>query len=151
MRNDIQDEKLDSTTTTPHYRYSVANGFNPNKYFVNGLIANVLYTTKEHPNRPYKGIYLEANIRYNTSCWGAPKKQDSYILKIRKYWSLSERNPEHVLAFWYWGSYLLWGKLPYLELPGTSYDTYNRSGRGYTLGRFRGPDFDIGKRNTGSR
>ena len=28
-----------------------------------------------------------------------------------------------------------------MELPSTAYDTYNRSGRGYTLGRFRGPDF----------
>ncbi|HYK45845.1 MAG TPA: hypothetical protein VEV83_11785, partial [Parafilimonas sp.] len=52
-----------------------------------------------------------------------------------------KQNPEHVLAFWYWGSYILWGDIPYLELPATEYDTYNRSGRGYTLGRFRGPSF----------
>ncbi len=141
LRNDIQDEKLDSVTTTPHYRYSTANGFNPNTYFVNGLIANIQYNTKEHPNRPYKGMYIEANIRYNTKLIGSTEEAGQLYTEFRKYWSLSERNPEHVLAFWYWGSYLLWGKLPYLELPSTSYDTYNRSGRGYTLGRFRGPDF----------
>jgi len=141
MRNDIQDEKLDSITTTPHYNYSVANGFNPNKYSVNGLIANVQYNTKEHPNRPYGGIYAEANIRYNTKLLGSTKEAGQLYTEFRKYWSLSSSNPEHVLAFWYWGSYILWGTLPYLELPSTAYDTYNRSGRGYTLGRFRGPDF----------
>jgi hypothetical protein len=31
--------------------------------------------------------------------------------------------------------------VPYLELPATGYDTYNRSGRAYTIGRFKGPSF----------
>ena len=141
MRNDIHDEKLDSVTTTPHYNYSVEKGFDPKKYFANGLIANIQYNTKEHPNRPYGGVYAEANIRYNTKVLGSTKESGQLYTELRKYWSLSSKNPEHVLAFWYWGSYLLWGTLPYLELPGTAYDTYNRSGRGYTLGRFRGPDF----------
>lgn len=141
LRNDIQDSKLDSVTLTPHYRYSVDKGFNPKNYFVNGLIANVQYTTKEHPNRPYGGIYSEAYIRYNTKLLGSTKESAQLYTEFRKYWSLSSKNPEHVLAFWYWGSYLLWGKLPYIELPGTAYDTYNRSGRGYTLSRFKGPQF----------
>ena len=38
-------------------------------------------------------------------------------------------------AIFYGGNFLI------IELPGTAYDTYNRSGRGYTLGRFKGPDF----------
>jgi len=141
MRNDIHDENLDSVTITPHYRYSIDNGFDPEKYSVNGLIANIQYNTKEHPNRPYGGIYAEANIRYNTKILGSTKESGQLYTELRKYWSLSSQNPEHVLAFWYWGSYVLWGKLPYIELPGTAYDTYNRSGRGYTLGRFKGPDF----------
>ena len=141
LRNDIQDEKLDSVQTTPHYRYSIDKGFNPRTYFANGLIANIQYNTKEHPNRPYKGMYIEANIRYNTKLIGSTEESGQLYTELRKYWSLSTVNPEHVIAFWYWGSYLLWGKLPYLELPMTAYDTYNRSGRGYTLGRFRGPDF----------
>ena len=141
MRNDIQDEKHDSATITPHYRYSVDKGFNPDNYIVNGFIANIQYNTKEHPNRPFKGMYAETYIRYNTKVLGSTKESGQLYTELRKYWSLSSRNPEHVLAFWYWGSYLLWGTLPYLELPGTAYDTYNRSGRGYTLGRFKGPDF----------
>jgi len=141
LRNDIHDSKLDSSNSTPHYNYSVEKGFNPNNYFVNGLIANIQYNTKEHPNRPFGGIYSEAYIRYNTKLLGSTEESAQLYTEFRKYWSLSSQNPEHVLAVWYWGSYLLWGTLPYLELPGTAYDTYNRSGRGYTLSRFKGPDF----------
>lgn len=80
-------------------------------------------------------------MRYNTKLLGSTKESGQLYTELRKYWSLSSKNPEHVLAFWFWGSYVLWGTLPYLELPGTAYDTYNRSGRGYTLSRFKGPDF----------
>jgi len=141
FRNDIQDEKIDSTTITPHYQYSVENGFNPKTYNVNGVLLNVQYNTREHPNRSFGGVYAEANIRYNTKVLGSTKEAGQLYTELRKYWSLSQKNPEHVIAFWYWGSYLLWGSLPYLELPATEYDTYNRSGRGYTLGRFRGVSF----------
>lgn len=141
MRNDIQDQKLDSVATTPHYRYSINKGFDPDKYFANGLIAAVQYNSKDHPNRPFKGMYAEVDMRYNTTLLGSTKDAGQLYTEFRKYWGLSAKNPEHVLAVWYWGSYLLWGKLPYLELPGTAYDTYNRSGRGYTLSRFKGPEF----------
>ncbi len=141
LRNDIQDERLDSVTNTPHHQYSIDKGFDPKKYFVNGLIANIQYNTKEHPNRSFGGVYAEAYIRYNTKLLGSTKESGQLYTEFRKYVSLSSKNPEKVIAFWYWGSYLLWGKLPYLELPGTAYDTYNRSGRGYTLSRFKGPNF----------
>ncbi len=142
MRNDIQITNPDSTyTTNPHDIYSSEKGFNQNNYFANGLIANFQYNTKEHPNRPFGGIYSEMYLRYNTKLLGSTKEAGQLYTEFRKYFSLSQKNPEHVIAFWYWGSYLLWGSLPYLELPATEYDTYNRSGRGYTLGRFRGPSF----------
>lgn len=99
MRNDIQDENLDSVTKTPHYNYSIAKGFDSDKYFVNGLIANVQYNTKEHPNRPFKGIYAEAYVRYNTKLLGSTKESGQLYTEFRKYWSLSSKNPEHVFAF----------------------------------------------------
>ena len=80
-------------------------------------------------------------IRYNTKLLGSTKESGQLYTEFRKYWSISTKNPEHVIALWYWGSFMLWGELPYLELPGTAYDTYNRSGRGYTLSRFKGPSF----------
>ncbi|HEX5024320.1 MAG TPA: hypothetical protein VFV68_03565 [Agriterribacter sp.] len=142
MRNDIQVTNPDSTyTSNPHQDYSSEKGFDPRKYFVNGLIANFQYNTKEHPNRTYRGTYAELYMRYNTKVLGSTKESGQLYTEFRKYLGLSQKNPEHVIAFWYWGSYLLWGDMPYLELPATEYDTYNRSGRGYTLGRFRGPSF----------
>jgi len=141
IRNDIEDKNYDSGKNTPHHEYSVQKGFNPNYYSVNGIILNAQYNTKEHPNRPFGGTYAEINVRYNTKVLGSSKESGQLYTELRKYWSLSDKNPEQVIAFWYWGSYILWGKIPYLELPMTEYDTYNRSGRGYTLGRFRGPSF----------
>ncbi len=141
MRNDIQDRNYDSVTNTPHHQYSIDKGFNPDNYSVNGIIFNIQYNTKEHPNRPFSGMYADFNVRYNTKVLGSTEESGQLYTELRKYYSLSAKNPEHVIAFWYWGSYILWGKIPYLELPATEYDTYNRSGRGYTLGRFRGPSF----------
>ena len=61
---------------------------------------------------------------------------------FRKYISLSDRDPETVLALWNWGSYLLSGDVPYLELPGTARDGTFRSGRGYTSQYFKGTEFN---------
>ncbi len=61
---------------------------------------------------------------------------------FRKYFSLSSSSPETVLAFWNWGSYLLNGTIPYLELPGTARDGTFRSGRGYTTQYFKGTKFN---------
>jgi hypothetical protein len=47
-----------------------------------------------------------------------------------------------VLALWNWGSYLLNGTLPYLELPGTAREGAFRSGRGYTAQYFKSTDFN---------
>ena len=58
------------------------------------------------------------------------------LLEARKYLTLKE-NAQH-LAFWLTGSYILSGTMPYLALPSIGWDTYNRSGRGFIQGRFRG-------------
>ncbi len=60
------------------------------------------------------------------------------LYDARYYLGLSSRNPRHVLAFWSYGSFLLNGKVPYLALPSIGWDTYNRSGRGFIQGRYRG-------------
>jgi outer membrane protein assembly factor BamA len=141
FRNDIVVERYDSLEYSPHYLYSIENGFNPKEYNVCGFQANVCYNSREHQNRSFGGIYAEMSLRYNTKILGSTEDAWQLYTEFRKYWSLSYTNPEHVLALWYWGSYLMGGKLPYLELPATEYDMYNRGGRGYTLGRFRGPHF----------
>ncbi len=141
IRSRINDERLDTGRATPHYRYNSQYGFDPAQYSVNGLMAIIQYNTRDHPNRAYKGMYADLNIRVNPKWLGSTSPSGQLYTELRKYIPLSHQNHDHTLALWYYGSYLLWGKLPYLELPGTGYDHYNRSGRGYTIGRFKGQDY----------
>lgn len=136
----IKDTKLnlDSGNLTPHYTYSVSNGFKPTSYWTNGFLLNIQYNTKEHPNRPQGGMYADIAFRFNPRFLGSSESSALLMTEFRKYISLSTTNPEHVLAFWHLATYNLGGTLPYLDLPGTGTDMYNRSGRAYTIGRFRG-------------
>lgn len=93
-------------------------------------------------NRAYKGIYVDAGFRVNQTWMGSTKSAVQFTTDFRKYFSLSESHPEHVIAFWNWGSYLLGGTLPYLELPGTARDGSFRSGRGYTSTYFKGTQYN---------
>ena len=137
----INDVKLTDTTNTPHHRYSVEHGYDPEKYSANGLFIAFQFNNREHPIRSYGGIYFDISLRYNQKWMGSSSNSLQVIYDFRKYWSLSKRNPEHVIALWHWASYLVDGDAPYLELPYTGSDTYNRSGRAYTIGYFRGPSY----------
>lgn len=140
IRRKIEDRKADENLT-PYTIYSDRYGFDQGSYQANALLFNVQYTSRDNQNRAYKGIYADLGIRANQSWMGSSKNAIQITSDFRKYWSLSDRNPEHVLAFWHWGSYLLSGAVPLLELPGTGKDASNRSGRGYTVGYFKGPRY----------
>jgi len=141
IRSDIHDQQLEVLPSTPHELYSLRNDFDPKKYSANGFIFAFQYNTREHPLRSYGGAYLDFNLRFNQKFIGSTKNSIQLIYDLRKYIGLSKKNPEHVLAFWHWASYKLSGAVPYLELPATAYDTYGRSGRAYTMGRFKGPSY----------
>ena len=140
---DINDQKLnlDSGKLTPHYAYSIENGFDPVQYWTNGLLLNIQYNTREHPNRSFGGTYVDLALRVNPTFLGSSKNSTQIMTEFRKYISLSKKNPETVLAFWHLGTFNLGGLVPYLDMPGTGTDMYNRSGRAYTIGRFRGPSY----------
>lgn len=132
------DDKLALDELTPYHIYSDKYGFERDHYMSNGLLADVQYTTRDNQNRAYKGIYANVGVRLNQTWLASTKNATQFTTDFRKYWSLSARNPEHVLAFWNWGSYVVGGALPYLELPGSGKDPAFRSGRGYTVGYFKG-------------
>jgi len=137
------DEELDGAEgiKTYNYRYSMHNGYPAHSYFANGLLINLQYNTRDQPYRPYKGLYVDLILRANQKWLGSEKGALQLKTELRKYWSVSRKNPEQVLAYWLWGSYLLNGSLPYLELPGTGSDVNQRMGRAYTISRFKGPSF----------
>lgn len=124
-----------------NYQYSIKNGFESSRYLANGLLINLQYNTRDQPYRPYKGTYVDLILKTNQQFLGSDRSALQLKTEVRKYWSLSTKNPEQVLAYWMWGSYLLSGTIPYLDLPGTGSDTEQRLGRGYTIGRFKGPSF----------
>jgi hypothetical protein len=136
--------KLNDSTghSTPSAIYNREHGFPDDRYSSNGFLFNVEYITRDNPNRAYKGIFFDAGVRINQTWIGSTKNATQITTDFRKYFSLSHRRPETVIAFWNWGSYLLNGEIPYLELPGTARDGSFRSGRGYTSQYFKGTQFN---------
>ncbi|SEB06106.1 BamA/TamA family outer membrane protein [Pedobacter hartonius] len=139
-RRKIED-KVSETDLTPYNIYADRYGFDRGNYTSNGLLFNIQYTTRDNQNRAYKGIYADIGFRGNQTWLGSTKNALQFTSDFRKYWSLSSASPEHVLAFWNWGSYLISGAVPYLELPGSGKDPAFRSGRGYTVGYFKGTKY----------
>jgi hypothetical protein len=141
VRRDIT-TKDTVNNATPSSVYNNQHGFPQDHYSANGFLFNVEYITRDNPNRAYKGIYFDAGFRVNQTWIGSTKNSMQFTTDFRKYFSLSAESPETVLALWNWGSYLLSGTIPYLELPGTARDGSFRSGRGYTSQYFKGTQFN---------
>lgn len=135
-------DTISSHAITPFSIYNERHGFHQDNYLANGIFLNVQYTTRDNQNRAYSGIYVDGGFRVNQSWMGSSRNALQFTTDLRKYFSLSHRNPEHVVALWNWGSYLLAGNVPYFELPGTAKDPGSRSGRGYTVGYFKGPHYN---------
>jgi len=145
----IQDERLNLTTNpeilTPHYLYTIRNGFNPDQYIQSGLVFSILYDTRDNSIRPTKGMYAKLLPRFNLTILGSDQSSIAIFSEFRTYIGLSRRNPAHLIGFWYEGNYILDGKVPYLDLPAVGWDTYNRTGRGYVQGRVRGVNMIYGE------
>ena len=142
IRRKIEDRITPATVLSPYKIYNERYGFDPDHYSSNGLLFNVQYTTRDNQNRAYKGVYADAGFRLNQTWMGSTKNALLFTTDLRKYISLSHRHPEHVIALWNWGSYMVSGALPYLELPGTGRDAGFRSGRGYTVTYFKGTKYN---------
>jgi hypothetical protein len=140
----IQDEFLDTIPGSPdyyitnNYAYSIKNSFNPEKYGTNGIKITLLTDTRDNISNCYKGYYASVSMLFNVKIGNNSQQSTQLLYDGRYYLGLNSQKPRHVLAFWSWGSILLNGNVPYLALPSIGWDTYNRSGRGYIQGRFRG-------------
>lgn len=141
IRRRIEDRATAVNELTPYNIYSDRYGFDRDNYMSNGLLFSTQYTTRDNQNRAYRGIFADVGFRVNQTWMGSTKSAIQFTGDFRKYWSISDRNPEHVFAFWNWGSYIISGALPYLELPGTGKDPSARSGRGYTIAYFKGTQY----------
>lgn len=140
----INDERLDTIPGSPdfyisnHYSYSVKNNFNPLKYGNNGVKLTFLTDTRDHIGNSYKGYFASASMLYNFKIGNNSQRSTRLLYEAMYYLGLSKKRPRHILAFWSWGSFLMKGNTPYLDLPAIGWDTYNRSGKGFIQGRYRG-------------
>jgi hypothetical protein len=145
----IQDQALNLDTTPPllteHFAYSQRHDFNKQNYTVSGFTVSMLFDDRDNSIRPTKGTFFDFEMRFNPTFMGSSKNSTRLFTEFRKYFSLSKKNPAHLIAFWNINSISTSGYDPYLALPAICWDTYNRTGRGYVQGRIRGVDFVYGE------
>ncbi|CCG99880.1 hypothetical protein FAES_1871 [Fibrella aestuarina BUZ 2] len=103
-----------------------------------GLAVGVLRDRRDNLNNPTGGSYFLAQYRHYDTWLGSNVDYDAIWLDYRRYVPLGGRL-EKQLAFWGFNWTTFGNGVPYLDLPSTGWDTYNNSGRGYAMGRFRGP------------
>jgi outer membrane protein assembly factor BamA len=141
----IVDRLLNLTDTpavvTSHYAYSTLYGYDPSKYISSGIGLNILYDDRDHTMNPYTGQFLQMALEFYPEWMGSSKYYSAARLDLRKYVSLSEERPRHLLAFWLISMFSMGGHPPYLDLPASGYDMFNSSARGYLQGRWRGQNW----------
>jgi hypothetical protein len=138
----INDKLLDLEATpqkiTYHYDYNTQNGFATNQYATNGVVLHFRWDSRDNIANPYKGWYASIMSRHNATWLGSQKNSNGLSIDGRYYVNLVRRRPMHLVAFWLRGDFFKEGALPYLAMPSIGWDAFNRTGRGYVQGRFRG-------------
>ena len=95
-----------------------------------GITFNFLYDTRNRKVYPFPGSFLYVIYRVNPGFLGNTNSWQSIFVDVRKYIPLnkpSKPDQQNLLTFW---SFLWWNfsnYTPYLDLPSTGWDEYNRS------------------------
>jgi outer membrane protein assembly factor BamA len=142
----IQDAALSAgdSAGSHHYQYSITNGFDYTKYTISGFSVNLLLDSRDNQVNAYKGYYANVNFRMNSTVFGSSQNSTLLLTEYRSFHSLDPKS-RHILAFWLYGNWSMGGEVPYLLLPAVGYDQRQRSGRGFTFGRFRGINMAYGE------
>lgn len=128
----------DSTPDLEQYSgYQYGTGKNS---FSSGISLNLVYDTRSNSINPLPGMYGNLVYRMNPTFLGSNENWSSIYLDVRKYIRMNpeKRSQQNTLALWSYFWTALNGKTPYLDLPSTGWDPYNRSARGIEQNRYRG-------------
>jgi outer membrane protein assembly factor BamA len=99
---------------------------------------HALADSRDGAINPSRGWYAQLSYLWFLDGFaGGSSSWEQVSYDVRTYRRLT-RDARHKLAFWAFGDLVTSGVVPYLDLPATGTDTYNRSGRGFPQGRFRG-------------
>jgi len=145
---EIEDHLTDTTANPPvltsYFAYNIKYGFKQEWNRLSGISLNASYDSRDNQNCPYKGQYASISFHMNPEFLGSDKSSTTLFTEYRKYFDLTG-NHHNMLAFWGMGNFLISGIVPYTDLPALGEDQYNKSGRGYTVGRFRGKSLIYGE------
>lgn len=146
----IVDQLLDTSAATPfytaHYEYSKLNNIRQDQYASVGLSFHFLFDNRDNAVNPRKGQYALMSFRVNNELFGSTRSHNTLYYEFRTYWNPAKHlKRPHIIGFWTMGQFVVSGKQPYLEMPGISWDMYNRTGRGYVQGRIRGENMWYGE------
>ena len=125
--------------------YSDEHGFATNQQDSNGVSLNLVVDTRDNAVNATRGWLVGTSYRtFFNGFLGGSSTWQRLETEARFYKAL-DRDAHQTIAFWYLGEFVTGGTAPYLDLPSIADDTYGRSARGYTTGRYRGPHMVYGE------
>lgn len=117
---------------TDYYKYMNGDYSDETSF---GFAIQGLYDSRENIINPEQGLYVEADLRLNTSGVEGDKWQSLYF-DARKYHSFSKtKHRVWASRAFYWSTF--GGKPHYLDLPSIGWDREGKTGRGFTKNRYR--------------
>ncbi|WP_347049954.1 hypothetical protein [Flavobacterium olei] len=117
---------------TDYYKYMNGDYSNESSF---GCAVQGLYDSRENIINPEQGLYVEADLRINTSGVDGDKWQ-SFYFDARKYYSFSKtKHRVWASRAFFWSTF--GGKPHYLDLPSIGWDREGKTGRGFTKNRYR--------------
>ena len=132
------DTELSEWDGSPYIAYSLQHGFDPTSQTSSGMAVHGLFDSRDGAINPTRGWYAQLSyLMFFKDLFGGSSNWQQVSWDARAYRRLTA-DGRHKLAVWAYGDLIVDGTAPYLDLPATGMDTYNRSGRGYPQGRFRG-------------
>ena len=119
-------------------QYTHEHGFDLSHQTSSGTTASLMFDSRDNAINASRGWL--ANVTYRTFfdgfLGGDSTWQETYV-DVRTYRALTPDGRRR-LAFWMLADLVTGGTAPYFDLPETSGDSYGRSARGYSEGRYRG-------------
>ena len=142
----IQTKNLDDAVINPNFHndYNKKYNFDTTNYNNSGIGLLLEFDSRDNTINPYSGYYGAFKYVFNGKALGGESYWQNAYFEFRTYQSYGKVN-KHVFAFWLFGNFTANGNAPYLSLPALGWDKYEKSGRGYIVGRYRGKGLMYGE------
>jgi hypothetical protein len=125
--------------------YSVQHDLPITEQISGGTNVGMFVDRRDNAINASRGWFASATYRtFFKGFLGGSSSWQLLDVDVRTYKTLS-RNGRQRLGVWVLGDFVTTGSAPYFDLPAIAEDTYGRSARGYTTGRYRGPHLLYGE------